>query len=62
PQDEEISTFCEEWLREPEIGAEAPEATAAIALKLAGLPARQAEAVASRPLPELPQLGENAAA
>ena len=45
-----------------EIGAEAPEAAAAIALKLAGLPARQAEAVASRPLPELPQLGENAAA
>jgi AcrR family transcriptional regulator len=45
-----------------EIGAEAPEATAAIALKLAGLPARQAEAVANRPLPELPQLGENAAA
>ena len=41
---------------------EAPEAAAAIALKLAGLPARQAEAVASRPLPELPQLGENAAA
>ncbi len=45
-----------------EIGSDAPEVAAAIALKLAGLPARQAEAVANRSLPELPQLGKNAAA
>ena len=37
-----------------ELGAEAPESAAAIALKLVGLPARQAEAIASRPLPEIP--------
>ena len=37
-----------------ELGADAPESAAAIALKLVGLPARQAEAIASRPLPEIP--------
>jgi hypothetical protein len=37
-----------------ELGADAPENAAAIALKLVGLPARQAEAIASRPLPEIP--------
>lgn len=37
-----------------ELGEEAPETAAVVALKLAGLSARQAEAVASRPLPELP--------
>lgn len=45
-----------------EIGADAPEAAAAIALKLAGLPARRAAAIANRPLPELPPPNENAAA
>jgi AcrR family transcriptional regulator len=45
-----------------EIGADAPEAAAAIALKLAGLPARRAAAIANRPLPELPALDANAAA
>ena len=37
-----------------EIGADAPEAAATIALKLVGLPARQAEAIASRPPPRAP--------
>ena len=37
-----------------ELGAEAPETAAAIALKLVGLPARQAKAIATRPLPEIP--------
>jgi hypothetical protein len=36
-----------------ELGADAPENAAAIALKLLGLPARQAEAIANRPLPEI---------
>ena len=45
-----------------EIGADAPEVAAAVALKLAGLPARQAAAIANRPLPELPSLGKHAAA
>jgi hypothetical protein len=42
-----------------ELGADAPENAAAIALKLVGLPARQAEAIASRPLPEIPFGGRN---
>jgi AcrR family transcriptional regulator len=36
-----------------ELGGDAPETAAAIALKLVGLPARQAEAIANRPLPEI---------
>ena len=37
-----------------ELGADAPESAATVALKLVGLPARQAETVANRPLPEIP--------
>lgn len=37
-----------------ELRDDAPEQAATIALKLVGLPARQAEAIAGRPLPELP--------
>jgi AcrR family transcriptional regulator len=45
-----------------ELGADAPENAAAISLKLLGLSARQAEAVANRPLPEIPVESRNAAA
>ena len=37
-----------------ELGADAPECAAAVSLKLLGLPARQAEAIANRALPEIP--------
>jgi AcrR family transcriptional regulator len=42
-----------------EIGVDAPESAAAITLKLLGLSARQAEAVANRPLPEIPFGNQN---
>jgi AcrR family transcriptional regulator len=45
-----------------ELGDEAPETAAAIALKLVGLPARQAEVIANRPLPEIPFGSRDAAA
>ena len=45
-----------------ELAADAPETAAATALKLVGLPARQAQAIASRPLPEIPFGKRNAAA
>jgi AcrR family transcriptional regulator len=45
-----------------EVEADAPEAAATIALKLVGLPARQAETVASRPLPEIPLASGSSAA
>jgi AcrR family transcriptional regulator len=45
-----------------ELGTDAPENAATIALKLVGLPARQAEAIASRPLPDIPFGSRNAAA
>jgi hypothetical protein len=37
-----------------ELGSDAPESAATIALKLVGLPARQAETIANRALPEIP--------
>jgi hypothetical protein len=37
-----------------ELGTDAPENAATIALKLVGLSARQAEATANRPLPQIP--------
>ena len=37
-----------------ELGEDAPKTAAAIALKLVGLSARQADAIASRALPEIP--------
>jgi AcrR family transcriptional regulator len=45
-----------------ELGQDAPENAAVIALKLLGLSARQAEAIASRPLPEIPFGSRDAAA
>ena len=49
-----------------ELGDDAPETAATIALKLLGLPARQAEAISRRPLPEIsfgsPDGNRNAAA
>ena len=45
-----------------ELGADAPENAAAIALKLLGLSTPQANAIASRPLPEIPLGSRNAAA
>jgi AcrR family transcriptional regulator len=45
-----------------ELGPEAPENAAAIALKLLGIPARQADAIAHRPLPAIPVGSRNAAA
>ena len=49
-----------------ELGENAPEDAAAIALKLVGLPARQAETIANRPLPKIsfgsPNGSRNAAA
>jgi AcrR family transcriptional regulator len=45
-----------------ELGADGPENAAAIALKLLGLSSRQAQAIATRPLPEIPFGSRNAAA
>jgi AcrR family transcriptional regulator len=45
-----------------ELGADAPENAAAVALKILGLSARQAQGVATRPLPEIPFGSRNAAA
>jgi AcrR family transcriptional regulator len=45
-----------------ELGEDAPENAAAIALRLVGLPPRQAEAIARRPLPEIPFGNRDAAA
>jgi AcrR family transcriptional regulator len=40
------------WLRE-EIGRDAPERTAAVVLRLVGLPGKEARKIASRPLPDV---------
>jgi AcrR family transcriptional regulator len=45
-----------------ELGADAPENAATVALRLLGLSARQAQAIAARPLPEIPFRNANAAA